>query len=209
MLTPEQIVFNFERAKSLCGPEHLGPRSEHVLSLLDGLGDRLAMCPGSAKAEFHNAFAGGLIEHSLRVLDFAMAWIGTNKRTLVEKVKRDSLTIACLFHDLGKVGDDKHDYYVPLSRDAEWKRAKLGQHYDYNDSLVYMTVPQRGLWLMQHYGVKLTQPEYLAILLNDGQYIAENKPYAMKEPDLAILVHQADLLATRWEKVHTEASSRV
>ena len=101
--------------------------------------------------------------------------------TLPARPRRASITIACLFHDLGKVGDHEQDYYVKLSRENEWKREKWGQHYDYNDALTYMTVPQRGLWLLQHFGVRLAQDEYLAILLNDGQYCAENKPYAMKE----------------------------
>ena len=200
MLAPETIVENFERVKSLCSPEHLGDRSASVCKMLDSLGDRLALCPGSARVDYHNAFPGGLIEHSLRVLDFALKWVATNRSTLPVRPRRASLTIACLFHDLGKVGDDKHDYYVQLSRENEWKREKRGQHFDYNDALTYMTVPQRGLWLLQHFGVQLTQDEYLAILLNDGQYCPENKPYAMKEPDLAVIVHQADLLATRLEK---------
>lgn len=199
-LTPDEIAENFEHMRKLCAQEHLGDRSKPVLDMLDYFGMRLAVCPGSAKVEYHNAFPGGLVEHSLRVLDFAMQWITLNKKVLATKPKRASLTIACLFHDFGKVGDHEVDYYIPLTRDNEWKREKYGQQFEYNQSIPYMTVPQRGLWLLQHFGVRLTHDEYLAILLNDGQYCQENKPYAMKEPDLAIIVHQADLLATRFEK---------
>lgn len=208
MLSAETIQSNFERFRTLCDQVNLGSRSTNVLKMVDHLGERLAMCPGSAKVEFHNAFPGGLVEHSLRVLDFATEWHKGLKRTVTTKVTKGSLIVSCLFHDLGKVGDDEHDYYVPLSRENEWKRDKWGQRYDYNDKLSYMTVPLRGLWLLQRFGVVLTQEESLAVYLNDGQYIAENKPYAMREPDLAIIVHQADLLATRWEKAHHDPGSR-
>jgi hypothetical protein len=54
--------------------------------------------------------------------------------------------------------------------------------------------------LCQHFGLKLTQEEFLAIMLNDGQYAAENAPYKLKEPRLADAVHMADLISTKQEK---------
>lgn len=208
MLSAEQVSSNFDRYRELCGPANLKERSGPVLAMLDHMGERLAVCPASAKLEYHNCFPGGLVEHSLRVLDYALEWTKGLKRTLTGRVRRDSLIVSCLFHDLGKAGDDEQDYYVPLSRENEWKREKWGQHYDYNPRLTYMTVPLRGLWLLQRFGVVLTQDEALAVYLNDGQYIAENKPYAMREPELAMVVHQSDVLATRWEKEHPTAESR-
>ena len=113
------------------------------------------------------------------------------------QVPKDSLIIACLFHDLGKVGDHKKDYYVPAD---PWRAEKLGEMYGYNKEIQYMTVPLRGLFLCQHYGLKLTQEEMLAIFLNDGQYADENAPYKLKEPMLADIVHMADIIATKQEK---------
>lgn len=209
MLAPETIVANFDRLRDLCGPANLKDRSGPFIAMLDHLGERLALCPASAKVEYHNCFPGGLVEHSLRVLDFASEWHKGLKRTLSGKIRRDSLIIACIGHDLGKVGDHEQAYYIPLARENEWKREKWGQHYDYNDQLTYMTVPFRALWLLQHFGVRLTQDEALAIHLSDGQYVPDNKSYALKEPDLALIVHQADILATRWEKEHQTAESRL
>ena len=190
-LTAEDIEKNYNKYRSLC--EKLGDRSEAALRLVDGLGDRLAVCPASAKKEYHNAFPGGLVEHSLRVLSNAM----TLTKAYGWQIPKDSLIIACLFHDLGKVGNHEADYYVPAE---PWRAEKLGEMYGYNKDIQYMTVPLRGIFLCQHYGLKLTQDEMLAIFLNDGQYAQENAPYKLKEPMLADVVHTADLIATKQEK---------
>ena len=192
MLTAEQIEENFNRYRALC--EKLGDRTEFALALVDGLGERLAICPASAKVSFHNAFPGGLVEHSIRVL--------MNANNLCKgfgwKFPKDSLIIGTLFHDLGKVGNHEHDYYIPQT--DSWKKEKYGEVYSYNSDLPYMTVPHRGVFLCQHYGLKLSHDEMLAILLNDGQYASENAAYKLKEPHLADVVHMADLIATKQEK---------
>jgi len=191
-LTPEEIAANFDKFRSLC--EKLGDRSESALNLVDSLGERLALCPASSRVDFHNCMVGGLVEHSLRVLSNAMKLC----KTFGWSVSKESLIIGCLFHDLGKVGDHENDYYIP--QDSDWHREKLGEMYKHNKEMLYMTVPDRGVWLCQHFGLKLTQDEWLAIKLNDGQYIQENAPYKMKEPLLADIVHQADIIATKEEK---------
>ena len=191
-LTPEQIAENFDKYRSLC--EKLGDRAESALVLVDSLGERLALCPASSRKDYHSAFPGGLVDHSLRVLTNALKL----SKAMGWELSRESLIIGCLFHDLGKVGDHQTDYYVP--QDSEWHRDKLGEMYKHNKSLQYMTVPDRGVWLCQHFGLKLTQDEWLSIKLNDGQYAEENALYKMKEPQLVDAVHMADLISTKQEK---------
>lgn len=191
-LTPEDIAANFDKFRSLC--EKLGDRSPAALALVDHLGERLALCPASSRKEYHAAFPGGLVDHSLRVLSNAMKLC----KAFGWEVPKDSLIIGCLFHDLGKVGDHEQDYYLP--QDSDWHREKLGEMYKYNRDMQYMTVPDRGVWLCQHFGLKLSQAEWLAIKLNDGQYADENAPYKMKEPRLVDIVHTADLISTKQEK---------
>lgn len=191
-LTPEQIEQNWTRYRALC--EKLGARSEAALLMVDGLGERLAVCPASGKRDYHNAFAGGLVDHSLRVLGNAVKLAGA----FDWKIAKDSMIIGCLFHDLGKVGDHENDYYVPQT--DGWRADKLGELYTYNKDLQYMTVPDRGVWLCAHFGLALKQDEFLAIKLNDGQYAPENAPYKLKEPMLADVVHMADLISTKQEK---------
>jgi hypothetical protein len=191
-LTPEQIAENFDKFRSFM--EKLGDRSAPALALVDHLGERLAMCPASSRKEYHAAFPGGLVDHSLRLLSNALKLC----KTFNWEVPKDSLIIGCLLHDLGKVGDHERDYYLP--QDSDWHREKLGEMYKHNREILYMTVPDRGVWLCQHFGLKLTQDEWLAIKLNDGQYAEENAPYKMKEPLLADIVHLADYISCKQEK---------
>jgi len=189
-LTAEEIEANFNKYRSLL--EKIGIRSVYALALVDGLAERLALCPASGKKDYHNAFPGGLVEHSLRVLQNAVIL----SRAFEWKVPKESLIIGCLFHDLGKVGDHENDYYIPAD---DWQ-VKRGEMYTYNKNMQYMTVPLRGIFLCNYYGLKLTQNETLAIQLNDGFVVDENKPYCLKEPLLAHIVMTADYISTRQEK---------
>lgn len=190
-LTAEDIEKNFNKLRSLC--EKLGDRSEGALNLVDSLGERLALCPASGRKDFHNSFPGGLVDHSLRVLGNAMIYA----KTFGWNIPRESLVISCLFHDLGKVGDHVNDYYVPAE---DWKAKKYDELYSYNQKIQHMSVPHRSVFLCSHYGLSLTQDETLAILLNDGWVIEENKQYCLKEPILAHIVMTADYVATMQEK---------
>jgi hypothetical protein len=192
-ISPEKIKENIDKFESLC--KRLGDRSENVLKMIEHLGERLALCPASARVEHHSCFPGGLVDHSLRVLTNA----GKLAKTHGCDFPLDSLIISCLFHDLGKVGDETDDYYVPQKSD--WHRDK-GMLYEYNENITYMSVPHRSTWLLQQFDVRLSKEEYLAILLNDGQYVEANKPYAMREPMLSMIVHQADAFSTLWEKTN-------
>ena len=196
-LIAEQIESNFNKFRSLC--EKLGDRSEAALRLVDGLGERLAVCPASAKKDYHNAFPGGLVEHSLRVLQNAMVLT----KAYGWKIPKESLIIGCLFHDLGKIGliDDDgslKEYYLP--QDSDWHREKLGEMYKHNKAMQYMTTPQRSVYMCQAFGLNLKIDEYLSILLNDGFVLDENKQYCLKISPLVFAVMTADYISTMQEK---------
>ena len=197
-LTPEEITANFDKFRSLC--EKLGDRSEAALAMVDAFGEQLALCPASSRKEFHAAYPGGLVEHSLRVLSNAMKLT----KAYGWQVSKESLIISCLFHDIGKVGlanDDGTvtDYYVP--QDSDWHREKLGEFYKHNKEMQYMSTPQRSVHMCQAFGLKLKMDEYLSILLNDGFVLDENKPYCLKTSPLVFATMTADYISTMQEKV--------
>lgn len=197
-LTPEEITANFDKFRSLC--EKLGDRSEAALAMVDAFGEQLALCPASSRKEFHAAYPGGLVEHSLRVLSNAMKLT----KAYGWQVSKESLIISCLFHDIGKVGlanDDGTvtDYYVP--QDSDWHREKLGEFYKHNKEMQYMSTPQRSVHMCQAFGLKLKMDEYLSILLNDGFVLDENKPYCLKTSPLVFTTMTADYISTMQEKV--------
>lgn len=192
-ISPEKIKENYDKFETLCSK--LGDRATNVQKLIDHLGERLALCPASSRVEHHSAFPGGLVDHSLRVLQNTYNLCKVYNQTF----PKESVILSCLFHDLGKVGNEDQDYYVVQSSD--WHRER-GMLYEYNDKLPYMSVPHRSIYLLQQFDIKLSRDEFLAILLNDGQYVPENKSYAMREPTLSMLLHQADAFSTLWEKTN-------
>lgn len=191
-LTAEEISKNFDRFRALC--EKLGDRSESVVAMVDALGERLALCPASAKKDFHNAFPGGLVDHSLRVLGNAIKM----SKGFGWSLPKNSLIISCLFHDIGKIGSPDADFYIPQT-DQYWIDKK-GEMYTYNNDLPYMATPDRSVFLMQHFGIQLSHDEALAIKLNDGFVVNDNKPYCLKISNLVYTVMTADYAATMEEK---------
>lgn len=196
-LEPEEIAANFDKFRSLC--EKLGDRSPAALALVDHLGERLALCPASSRKEYHAAYPGGLVDHSLRVLSNAMKLC----KTFGWNIPRESLIVACLLHDIGKCGlveDDGAvvDYYIP--QDSDWHREKIGEMYKKNKDMPYMTTRDRSIHTCQRFGLHLTKDEYLAILLNDGFVLEENRPYCMKINPLVFVVMTADYISSMQEK---------
>ena len=201
-LTAEQIQMNWETLIDVIN-KHIGDdRKENLMKFYDDFKDRMMFAPASAKAAFHNAMPGGYVEHILHIVENSLQLKELWEKNGAEiNFTDEELVFAALHHDLGKVGDLEHDYYIP--QDSEWHRKNRGEIYKHNPSLQYMKVPDRGLWLLQHYGVKVTDKEYIGIKLTDGMYDEANKSYLMSyNPDFGLrsnmphILHQADMMST-------------
>ena len=204
-LTADEIQNNWNTLIDVINA-HIGDdRKDNLLKMYHDFQDRMMFAPASAKAAFHNAMPGGYVEHILHIvnhsLEIKQLW---EKNGAMINFTDEELVFAALHHDLGKVGDLEHDYYVP--QDSDWHRKNRGEIYKHNPSLQYMKVPDRGLWLLQHYGVKVTDKEYIGIKLTDGLYDEANKSYLITyNPDfglrsnMAYILHQADMMATHIE----------
>lgn len=196
MLTPEEIEQNWKKFCSLC--EKTGDRAPALAKMLEELDERLCLCPASSRKEYHGAFPGGLVDHSLRVLNNLVRL----NNAFDWKLSKQSMIVAALFHDIGKAGlpgkGDQNNFYVPQT--DSWRAEKLGEEYKYNDDIAYMTTPDRSIFMMQHYGVQLTVDEYLSIKCNDGFVLQENKPYCIKVSPLVYGVMTADYVSTMEEK---------
>lgn len=195
-LKPEEIASNWDKYCSLL--EKTGDRAPAIKKMLEEVDARLAVCPASAKRDFHGAFPGGLVDHSLRVLQNLVALNGAYGWNL----PKSSMIVSALFHDIGKLGmpgkGDENNFYVPQT--DSWRVEKMGEEYKYNDKLIYMQTPDRSVFLLQHYGVQLTADEWLAIKCNDGFVYEPNKPYCLKLSQLVYGVMTADYVSTMEEK---------
>jgi len=116
----------------------------------------------------------------------------------------EELVFAAINHDLGKMGTEEAEQYLP--NDSEWHRKNLGKIYKYNSANPFMPVPDRSLFLLQQRGIVVSFNEYLGIKLHDGLYDEGNKPYYIShskdsklKTNLPILLHHADHMASRIE----------
>ena len=58
--------------------------------------------------------------------------------------------------------------YLPSKDD--WRKKNLGEMYQYNKKLAYMSVPDRSIKLLVDHDIKLTENEWMCIKLHDGLY---------------------------------------
>lgn len=171
------------------------PRRSLVRKMMDGpVGQSYMICPASSRTDYHSCYPGGLLVHSMNVIKN----LNRLAKALAPGTYSDmTLVFVGAFHDLGKVGDGVNEYYVP--NPSDWHRQK-GMLYEVNKECVWMPTSERGLYILQKYGIEVSADEYLAIRLNDGQYDEANQGYRMKEPGLALLVHWADMWSCQQEK---------
>lgn len=130
-----------------------------------------------ASRNYHGNYKGGLLEHSLNVTKNLI-----NLNDVFEVVPTEICIFVGLFHDLGKVNT--------------YKLNDKGK-YEYEDK-IFIDVPTQSIAMLSNYFL-LTDQELQAIRYHDGQYVDYNKIVAMKECDLTLLLHFADVWAAKHE----------
>lgn len=207
IINEDIIINNWNKLIQLIDSNIISERKDIVLDYYKKYENRLSVAPASGRLSYHSCFVGGYIDHVLNVIQIGMKidklWnlFGANKLYTDEE-----LFFSILNHDLGKLGDKDHDYYI--LNDSDWHRKNMGLIYKPNPELQYMSVPDRSIFLLQSHGIHISENEYLAIKLHDGLYDDSNKSYYTSFDDgkklkcnLPYIVHQADIMAYRieWE----------
>ena len=179
-------------------------RSEKLKAMYEILHNELISAPASGKVHYHNAFPGGYLDHVLRVADTTLQLPSVYKKIggSIDFTKEEAI-FAALHHDLGKLGHPLEGPYY-LEQDSDWHR-KRGELYKHNENLSYMSPPDRGLMLLQKYGIIVTDKEWVSIKLSDGLYDEGNKsylktyqPYPLKTV-LPRIIHMADYMSSQAE----------
>ena len=205
-LTAEQIQQNWIEFLTNIETHITGERKQKLLDFYNQYQDRVMLMPAAHKKEYHNAFPGGYVEHVNHVVKAALSisavWegFGADMTTFTT----EELVFSAINHDLGKMGDENHESYIP--QDDKWRREKLGEDYKFNTKVPFASVPDRGLFMLQSHGVQYSFNEMLAIQTHDGLYDEANTKYLKafmpeQKPrtSLPFILHQADLMAARIE----------
>jgi len=206
MLQAKQIEQNWNSLIQIIEDNFRGERKENLLKMYEHFKERMMFAPASSKEHFHNAFPGGYVEHVLNITNAVKKVYQTWKECGAHiNFTEEEMMFATIHHDLGKVGDIDKEYYIP--NESEWHRKNQGKIYTHNPDLQYMNVADRSMWLLQHFGIKINESEYLGIKLADGMYDEANKSYYMSfNPDFELqsnlphIIHQADMIASKTER---------
>jgi len=165
--------------------------SEKLLSWLEEKSDFFT---APASTRFHEAYAGGLCEHSIEVYNF----LCEENQKLPKKYSDETIAIVALLHDLCKVNMYKESTRnVKNEETGAWEKQK---YYTVEDQLPFGH-GEKSVYMISGF-MKLTREEAMAIRwhmgfsddnFKAGGYSLGN---AFQKFPLAVLAHIADLKAT-------------
>lgn len=204
-LTEEQLVASWEKILTIIEDTFSGDRKEKLLKLHKDFEDRFLFMPASYKDYYHSCYPGGYVQHVLNVINNTVALDKIWTEHGQEKNYTDEeMIFVALTHDIGKVGDVEHPYYE--EHNDEWRK-KRGELYKINDDLTFMSLTDRTFYLLNYYGITISQSEYIAIKLHDGLYEEGNEQYLKSyfenkrlRNNLPTILHQADMMAMSIER---------
>lgn len=144
--------------------------------------------------QYHLCKPGGLAEHSLGVYRCMIAL----NDALAAELPEDSTVIVSLLHDVGKAGETDKPLYAPniLKGDV----VSSSKPYITNKDLAFMPHEVRGLKNICKF-IDLTEDEEHAILHHNGMYGDLKYLLTGKERPLQMMLHFADMWASRVEEV--------
>lgn len=181
------IIENYEQTIKLLDNEELSS----VKGLIEHFGERYILCPASRAKDHNSAFPGGLCYHNLLV----MSWMSKFDKLVNEKrTSTNTIVKLSILHEIGKLGNLEKEYFV--KNQAQYYIDK-GLFYEFNQEIQFMKVCDRSLYLCSHFGIKLSEDEYVAILLNDEE---KSSTFTYNEPQLSSLLKMSVNWARKIEK---------
>ena len=155
--------------------------------------DKAGFYDAPASTKYHGATEGALAWHSLNVYKAAMqlatAWSGKEWA----EANKDSIIICSLLHDLGKAGQFNKPLYV---ENILKKGRSEAQPYKTNDDLMTLDHEIVSVIEISKY-IDLTEEEQRAIAWHNGLYGAFKYQIPGKETELYMIIHFADMWASR------------
>lgn len=162
------------------------PGIEDLIDCMDAGGFYTAPC----STKYHLCKDGGLLEHSLNVLNIARRL----NKAWGDLIDDETIIVVSLLHDLGKMGDHGKEYYIPkILKDGS---RSVKEPYISNGDLVYIDHEIRSVMIAERY-IELSEDEETAILWHNGLYSMFKYQIPGKETALFMILHFSDLWCSR------------
>ncbi|MFR3727707.1 HD domain-containing protein [Lacrimispora sp.] len=151
-----------------------------------------------ASTRFHGAYEGGLLEHSINVLDCLAEKKASDNaiwHKVLVNVQSESIVISALLHDLCKT----HFYTIEMRNKKDESGAWVQvPFYTVNDQVPYGH-GEKSVMMIEEY-IKLLPAERYAIRWHMGSYepkeLWNTLGTAMEKYPLVLALHEADMEAT-------------
>lgn len=143
-----------------------------------------------SSSQYHGCCEGGNLKHSLLVTETLLKL----RAALQSDVLIESCIVCGLFHDLGKAGYYGKSNYIPNLL----KSGKLSDSKPYSTNPDRLPIPHQvaSIHILSKY-IELSEDETCAILFHNGLYTPDGRVISGKETPLMMLLHWADLWASR------------
>lgn len=169
---------------------------EDLISYMEECGFFDAPC----SSKYHLSCEGGLAKHTRNVMTYAeklgVAWLGGKE---YNNIQEHVIISACL-HDLGKMGQ----FDKPLYIQNLLKSGAVGkQPYKVNSDLLDIPHEVRSIMIAQTF-IDLTEEEQFAILYHNGLYGDFKYEISGKETPLYMIIHFADMWASRVVEIEND-----
>jgi hypothetical protein len=151
-----------------------------------------------ASTRFHGNFAGGLVEHCVKVFHrfYKLAEMEFGKKWVEDSANLETLTVIALLHDVCKTNCYK----------TEMRNVKVGNewvkqpYYSYDDPLPYGH-GEKSVYMICGY-LKLSREEAMSINWHMGQFDSRCQSFpnplqaAFTQYPIALLFHMADMMTS-------------
>lgn len=170
---------------------------------IDGLIDYMDDCgffDAPCSTNYHLSCEGGLAEHTRNVMEISekigVCLFGGEEYNKIH----NTVVISAALHDLGKMGQFDKPLYIPNLL----KNGELGSKpYKSNPDLLSIPHEVRSIAIASMF-IDLTEEEQFAILYHNGLYGDFKYEISGKETPLYLLIHFADMWASRVTEIKEE-----
>lgn len=158
--------------------------------LLDYLADNDYFTSPSS-THYHGAEEGGNFTHSVLVADTILEL----REAIAPEVSAESCVLVALFHDVGKATYYGKPNYLPNIL----KGGKVSEAKPYVSNTSRLPIPHQvaSIHILAQF-IELTEEETYAILYHNGLYTPDGKLIQGNETKLLMLLHWADMWASRF-----------
>ena len=163
--------------------------------------DELGFFETPASTQYHNSFDGGLAKHSLNVTNRAIELYNALK----PDIPLSDLVFVSLFHDVGKIGLKDNPMYVKTIK-GYIKKVNLNNNsicIKSEKGYIKQCEINHAVLSIYHLSKFFDLDEELihAILYHNGLYDNLGKETIGKERQLTLILHWADMWASRFDEV--------